>query len=163
MNTTDGIFQRALSKLLEEIFDGPSGDEAYVLNPGDPGLLRQLESISAAAASTPPMLGRSTIAAHVDHVRYGLSLLTRHATGEENPWATADWAASWRRSVVSEEHWRALRDNLRTEAEAWQKAASAVTEWNNIDAAGALASIAHTAYHLGAIRQILAAVRTPAL
>ena len=42
MNATDAIFQRALSKLLVEIFDGPPGDEAYLLNPGDPGLLRQL-------------------------------------------------------------------------------------------------------------------------
>src|SRR5688500_12582190 len=45
MHTSDTIFQRALSKLLIEIFDGPPGSEAYLLNPGDPGLLRQLESI----------------------------------------------------------------------------------------------------------------------
>ena len=36
---SDVIFQRALCKLLVEIFDGPPGNEAYLLNPGDPGLL----------------------------------------------------------------------------------------------------------------------------
>ena len=41
MTATDSIFQRALSNMLTEIFDGPPGQEAFVLNPGDPGLLRQ--------------------------------------------------------------------------------------------------------------------------
>ena len=77
MTTNDATFQRALSKLLIEIFNGPPGEEAYILNPGDPGLLRQLESIDANAASTRPMAGKTTIAAHVDHVRYGLTLLNR--------------------------------------------------------------------------------------
>jgi hypothetical protein len=38
MNTSNEIYQRALCKLLSEIFDGPPGNEAYLLNPGDPGL-----------------------------------------------------------------------------------------------------------------------------
>ena len=44
MADADSIFKRALLKLLIEIFEGPPGGEAYLLNPGDPGLLRQLES-----------------------------------------------------------------------------------------------------------------------
>lgn len=51
MNKTDSVFQRAVSKLLTEIFNGPPGAEAYILNPGDPGLHRQLETISASTAS----------------------------------------------------------------------------------------------------------------
>ena len=57
MTTTDSVFHRALSNMLTEIFDGPPGQEAYVLNPGDPGLLRQLETIDASTASTRPMSG----------------------------------------------------------------------------------------------------------
>jgi hypothetical protein len=48
MTATDSIFQRALSNMLTEIFDGPPGQEAYLLNPGDPGLRTsrfQLESL----------------------------------------------------------------------------------------------------------------------
>ena len=107
MNSSDAIFQRALSKLLIEIFDGPPRNEAYLLNPGDPGLLRQLESIDARAASTRSMEGRTTVASHVDHVHYGLTLLNRWAAGEANPWASADWDASWKRTTVSEDQWRA--------------------------------------------------------
>jgi hypothetical protein len=157
MNTTDSVFQRTLSKLLIEIFDGPPGNEAYVLNPGDPGLSRQLDSIDASAASRRPVPGKTTIAAHVDHVLYGLSLLNRWASGEQDPWSDADWNASWRRTVVSDDQWRALRDGLRDEVKAWQAHVAARTEWDDLAAAGALSSAAHTAYHLGAIRQILAA------
>ena len=156
MNSTDSIFQRALDKLLVEIFDGPPGDEAYLLNPGDPGLRRQLDSINAAAASARPMPGKTTIAAHVDHVRYGLSLLNRWAGGEPNPWAGADWEASWKRTAVTEDEWRSLRAELRREARMWRQHAASRTEWDDNSAPGALASAAHTAYHLGAIRQILA-------
>jgi hypothetical protein len=161
MNATDSIFQRALGKLLIEIFDGPPGNEAYLLNPGDSGLLRQLDSIDARAASTRPMPGKTTIAAHVDHVHYGFTLLNRWAAGEANPFADADWNASWQRTTVSDDQWRALRDNLRRQAETWRKAVAARSEWDDVSAAGALSSAAHTAYHLGAIRQILAAMGVP--
>ncbi|MBI3463342.1 MAG: hypothetical protein HY000_09825 [Planctomycetes bacterium] len=157
MNSTDGVFQRALSKMLQEIFDGPPGNEAYLLNPGDPGLLRQLDTISAEAASARPMPGKTTIASHVDHVHYGFTLMNRWVAGDPNAFANSDWNASWQRTRVTEEQWRALRDKLRHEAEAWRKVVASRTDWDDVTAAGALSSAAHTAYHLGAIRQILAA------
>jgi hypothetical protein len=157
-DTTDAIFQRALGKLLTEIFDGPPGNEAYLLNPGDPGLLRQLESIDASAASARPMPGKTTIASHVDHVHYGLTLMNRWAAGEANPFASADWEASWKRTTVTDDQWRTLCGNLRREAGQWRKHVASRTAWDDMSAAGALSSAAHTAYHLGAIRQILAAM-----
>jgi hypothetical protein len=157
MNNVESVFHGAISKLLIEIFEGPSGDEAYVLNPGDPGLLRQLESLSAAAASMRPSPAKPPIAAHVDHIHYGLSLLNRWIAGEENPWANSDWNASWRITSVTEEEWRTLLSNLRKSAVSWREAATGRKEWDDVTAAGAISSIAHTAYHLGAIRQILAA------
>jgi hypothetical protein len=159
MSANDSIFQRALSKLLTEIFDGPPGNEAFLLNPGDPGLLRQLDSLDARAASTRPMPGKTTIASHMDHVLFGFTLMNRWAAGEENPWADADWNASWQRTMVTDEQWKALRDRLRQESTAWRNVVQNRTDWNDMTAAGALSSAAHTAYHFGAIRQILAALR----
>src|SRR6476620_3760210 len=103
MTPTDSILQRALSKMLTEIFDGPPGQEAFVLNPGDPGLLRQLDAIDATAASKRPMPGKTTIAAHADHVLFGLAILNRWMAGEANPWEGADWNASWQRTSVTED------------------------------------------------------------
>jgi hypothetical protein len=157
MNAVDATFHRALSKVLAEIFEGhPPGEEGYLLNPGDPGLLRQLDAIDAHTASTRNVPGRTTIAAHVDHVNYGLALLNRWAKGEANPWADADWNASWQRGVVSEGQWQTLRETLRREYFEWRDAVAARNSWDDVTAAGAISSAAHTAYHLGAIRQILA-------
>jgi hypothetical protein len=107
------------------------------------------------------MPGKTTIAAHVDHVLYGLDLINRWAAGEPNPWADADWEASWRRTTVDDAQWRALRDRLRAAVQTWQRAVAARTDWDEISAAGAISTVAHTAYHLGAIRQILAALSSP--
>lgn len=159
MTPTDSVFQRALSNMLMEIFDGPPGQEAYLLNPGDPGLLRQLDTIDAGAASQRPMPGKTTIAAHVDHVYFGLSILNRWAAGEANPWAGADWNASWQRTIVTQDQWRTLCDALRREAEKWRKVVASRTSWDDMGAAAALSTAAHTAYHFGAIRQILAALK----
>src|SRR5215471_16137104 len=113
--------------MLTEIFDGPPGQEAYLLNPGDPGLLRQLDTIDAGAASERPMLGKTTIAAHVDHVYFDLSTLNRWAAGEANPWAGADWNGSWQRTTVTDEQWRTLCSALRDEAKKWQQVVAART------------------------------------
>lgn len=158
MTATDSIFQRALLNMLTELFDGPPGQEAYVLNPGDPGLLRQLDTINASAASKRPMAGKTTIASHVDHLMFGLSILNRWAAGDANAFAGADWNASWQRGVVNEDQWKKLREGLRREAEAWRKVVTEKTSWDGLGAAAALSTAAHTAYHFGAIRQILAAV-----
>jgi hypothetical protein len=98
----------------------------------------------------------------LDHVLYGLTLLNRWAGGEANPWATADWEASWRRGTVTSDEWQVLRDSLRQAAASWKNAVTARSEWDDLSAAGALASAAHTAYHLGAIRQIVAALKLEA-
>jgi hypothetical protein len=158
MPPTDSIFQRALSNMLIEIFDGPPGQEAYMLNPGDPGLLRQLDAIDAAAASKRPMPGKTTIAAHADHLHFGLTLLNRWAAGDPNAWASADWNASWQRTTVTEDQWRTLREGLRQEVKKWQKVVTDRSDWDDLGAAAAISTAAHTAYHFGAIRQILAAL-----
>lgn len=158
-NTNDTAFQTALSRLLTEVFDGPPGDWAYVLNPDDPGLLRQLESIDAETASTPPAPGRTTIAAQVNHLCFSLALLNRWAAGEENPWDSADWNGSWERTSVTEDDWRQLCDALSQEVKSWQNTVNTRMDWNGIGAEGALASVVHAAYHLSAMRQILLSVR----
>jgi hypothetical protein len=88
-------FADSLARLFAELVDGAPKSGGFVLNAGDEGLLRSLDKISAADASVPTPTG-STIAAHVDHLRYGLTLMNRWSKGE-NPFKNADWAASWRK------------------------------------------------------------------
>jgi hypothetical protein len=88
-----------------------------------------------------------------------LSIVNRWATGEANPWAGADWNASWQRTTVTDDQWRTLRDGLRGEAERWRKVVATRVSWDDIGAAAALSTAAHTGYHFGAVRQILAGLK----
>ena len=150
----------SLTLLFSELIDGPT-DQCYMLNTGDPGLLKGLDGISAAAASSAPAAGGASIAAHIDHVLYGFSLLNRWTAGEENPWADADWTASWKRQSVTEPEWKELRRELRSQAEKWRGALARANDLEGIALNGAIGSIAHLAYHLGAIRQIDRSLRGP--
>jgi hypothetical protein len=91
----------SLALLFAELIDGPRPDAAYMLNSGDRGLLRSLDDLSADAASAIPVSGGASIAAHVDHLRYGLSLMNRWDDGDPDPWSDADWLASWSRTTVT--------------------------------------------------------------
>jgi hypothetical protein len=149
-----------MGTLFSELVEGAPASGAYMLNAGDQGLLRSLDKVSAAQASASTTTG-SSIAAHVDHVRYGLSLMNRWSGGE-NPFRDADWSASWKRTRVTDAEWEALRATLRTEALRWLTALRTPREVSEVELNGVLGSIAHLAYHLGAIRQIDAALRGPA-
>lgn len=155
------ILHRSLETLFRELLDGPDPAAAWMLNGGDVGLLRSLDRLSASAASSAPVAGAASIAAHVDHVRYGLSLMNRWAQGERDPWSTADWTASWKRSVVNDQEWVALRKAFGTEARTWLETCRSPRDSDEMELNGVIASIAHLAYHFGAIRQIDRSIRGP--
>jgi hypothetical protein len=158
MHTTD--LAHTLTTLFSELVNGAPASGAYMLNSGDEGLLRSLDNLSAAAASALTPTG-SSIAAHVDHLRYGLSLMNRWSAGDD-PFKDADWSVSWRKTSVSEDEWRTLRAQLREEATRWLQALGMPREVQEIDLNAMIGSIAHLAYHLGAVRQINHALRGPA-
>jgi hypothetical protein len=158
MNTTE--LSKTLTTLFSELVNGAPGDGAYMLNAGDKGLLHSLDKLSAKEASTPTPTG-SSIAAHVDHLRYGLSLMNRWSAGE-NPFGSADWSASWKKTTVSDDEWKTRRAELRTEATRWLEALRSPRDVQEIELNGIVGCIAHLAYHLGAIRQINQAARGPA-
>lgn len=151
-----------LAALMGELVHGspdPAG-ATVMLNQGDPGLLASLDRLSADAASATPT-GGASIAAHVDHLRYGLSLLNRWAAGEAAPWKGADWTASWKKGDVAEPEWQALRQDFRREASGWTEALRTLRPASETELAWVAGSVAHLAYHMGAIRQIDRAARGP--
>lgn len=157
MNT----FHDSLAFLFSELTDGPPAGEAYMLNSGDPGLLRSLDKLNAHDASAAPP-GGASIAAHVDHVLYGLELMIRWSDGDPDPWSAADWTASWRRGTVDDREWATLRERFRATVRRWRDALQRPREMSAVELNGVIASIAHLAYHFGAIRQIDRSIRGPA-
>lgn len=160
MRTTEA--SPALGRLFSELVNGINrGTEAFILNSGDAGVLRSLEKLSAADASR-SVNGGATIAAHAQHVRYGLSLMNRWAAEGGNPFADAKWDIAWKTSAVDEFAWNEIRAGLSDEARRWLEALNRAREVSDVEFTGMLASIAHLAYHLGAIRQIGKETRGPA-
>jgi hypothetical protein len=151
----------ALARLFSELVEGASGSAgAFVLNSGDVGLLRSLEKLSAADASR-AVNGGATIAAHAQHLRYGLSLMNRWANEGGNPFADAKWDDAWTTSAVDASDWDEIRNGLRIEAHRWLEALGRPREVTDVELTGMIGSIAHLGYHLGAIRQINRDARGP--
>jgi hypothetical protein len=152
MKTTD--VSPALGRLFAELIDGASTSSgAFILNSGDAGLLRSLDKLSADDASRSVNDG-ATIAAHAQHVRYGLSLMNRWASDGGNPFADAKWDEAWKTSGVNAPAWQQIRDGLRDEAHRWLEVLQSLRDVSDVELTGMIASVAHLAYHLGAVRQI---------
>ena len=80
-------------------------------------------------------------------------LSTRGLQGEQT---SRDRGRSWTVTTVDEAGWADLRTRLRRDYDSLRVAVETHAVWDE-DALGvALGAIAHTAYHLGAIRQRLA-------
>jgi hypothetical protein len=157
---TNDITQ-SLTALFSELVDGaPTGGGAFVLNSGDAGLLRSLDKLSAADASHSTN-GGATIAAHAQHLRYGLSLMNRWAAEGGDPFADAKWDEAWKTGAVDDAAWAEIRRGLGGEAHRWLDALGRSRDVTSVELSGMIASIAHLAYHLGAVRQIAASARGP--
>ena len=149
-----------LTTLFRELVEGVPRDPSFMLNTGDIGLLGSLDKLSAADASAKHGRG-SSIAAHVEHLRYGFELMNRWVAGESNPWKNADWTAAWRQTTVSEEDWQRLRDSLRRETGTWLSTLGTPRDLDTTRLTYMLSTLPHLAYHLGAIRQMAPAAYGP--
>ena len=151
----------ALTTLFSELTEGanlPGG--AFILNSGDAGLIRSLEALPTADASR-SLSGGATVAAHAQHLRYGLSLMNRWASEGGNPFADANWDEAWKTTVVTDAQWTEIRNGLGDEMHRWRDALATPREVTDVELRGLIGSVAHLAYHLGAIRQIDRSIRGP--
>ncbi len=147
--------------MFSEVVDGVTAKGGgFMLNSGDIGLLRSLDALSADDASQSAN-GGATIAAHAQHLRYGLSLMNEWATHGGNPFADAKWDQAWSISIVTNPEWTEIRTGLRTEAARWLAVLETPRNVSDVEYSGLISSIAHAAYHFGAIRQINRTARGP--
>ena len=148
-------FKQEVFDLLEEAFDEHHG---RFLDKGT-SLSETLNSISAAQASQRAGKNCATIAAHVEHVRFYLDVLVEIMKTEKI--VRVDWRNIWETvSEVTPEEWEAQKQRLRESYERVLDTIRNYDRWqNDYGLAGSLSVVAHTAYHLGAIRQAWCAIR----
>jgi hypothetical protein len=137
--------------LLEETVSKPQG---YYLDQSSGGLFGTLEKITADQASHSFKPGATSIAAHVDHTRFYLSeVVVKSLRGQEV--GKIDWDQSWIHKTVNELEWNELKQNLRQTCHNVLELVKARATWDDQPITDALVALAHTAYHVGAIRQMI--------
>ena len=144
-------FTNALLMLLDEAFENVHG---YFLDKGT-STFETLATISAEQASQPVGGKCATLAAQVKHVAFYLEVLERFVrTGTPE---RVDWGEIWRTTKeVSPDEWEALKSELRDRYDRIKAFVHEMPAWpSEKEIGGAIAIIAHSAYHLGEIRQAL--------
>jgi hypothetical protein len=145
-------FRESLLTIVEEIFDAGPG---FVIDPGT-SLLATLATITAEEASHPVGPGRPTLAAQVNHLQFSLNLLQQRAAGGDTD---PDWTSSWQVSSVTDAEWNSAIARPRDAYRATRTFVQQFSGWDAAYLGGALAMLAHCAYHLGEIRQGLGVLR----
>src|SRR5262249_28088554 len=140
-------FTQDLFKLLKETFE--EGGSFY-LEKGA-GLFRTLDTITSEVASREPLPGTPSIAAHCAHLDYYLRVNHNAIIGREQE---VDWPSSWRVHRVGVGEWEVLKGNLRIGYDDLKTSLNSLPVWENDSVCDSIAIVAHTAYHLSAIRQI---------
>jgi hypothetical protein len=78
-----------------------------------------------------------------------------------NPFANAKWDEAWKTRTVDAAAWDEIRNGLRNETKRFLRTLKSPRDVTELEISGMVASVAHVAYHLGAIRQINKDARGP--
>lgn len=149
-------FTSALRVALDETFDDVKG---IYLDKGT-SFFETLADISAEEASIPVGGKCATLAAQVKHVAFYLDVVVNSVRDPNYP--RADWDEIWRTvSAVSPEEWQAIQDELRAAYDRILELIDETPAWEDErQIAGAIGVVAHTAYHLGEVRQALCTLKS---
>jgi hypothetical protein len=148
-------FKSEVLDLLEETFERSHG----IFLDRNTSLFETLDTITAEEASKPVSSSCASIAAQVTHTTFYLDVLMKFIeTGAD---VRVDWGEIWRTvEAVTPEEWDATKTDLRTAYDKLRGIVQNYEGFSHPDAiGGAMGMIAHSAYHLGEIRQALCTVR----
>ncbi len=110
--------------------------------------------MNAAAASR--VWGGTSIAAHARHVSIALDAAADWIRGDHS---LRNWPESWSVSTVDDSAWHRLQEQLRSRYEELRRAIRSHAAFSGESLGTSIGAVAHAAYHLGAIRQKVAASR----
>lgn len=142
-------FVEGVAYLLRETFEGSPPDKQSAYLDRGVGLFSTLEALSAEAASHE--FRGTTVAAQTEHAKFYLDRLCEYINGRTEP---VNWDDSWLIETVNETEWDALRSSVRASYENTLRHLAGERTWSEMQIGMAVGLVAHTAYHLGAIRQI---------
>jgi hypothetical protein len=152
--------ERLKPTLLEFIDETFSQVHGMYLDKGTT-LYETLETVTAEEASRSASPKSATIAAQVEHVRFYLDVLNEIIT-TRNYEKKYNWREIWETvREVTPEQWEDLKRRLHESHERVMATINSFENWDGpYDVGGVISIVAHTAYHLGGIRQALGVIRS---
>jgi hypothetical protein len=141
--------RNSLLLLLEEIMEQVHN---FVLDEGT-SMFETLAEVTAEEASRPLSERNASLAAQVNHVRFYIDALLEQ---QQN----ADWDGSWRVGPVNDAEWQELIERLRASSGKAKHFMQTFEQWDERYIGGAIALIAHSAYHHGEILTSLGILRS---
>jgi hypothetical protein len=158
MDTKEVI--QSIITLFSEAYSGPTNASStwFLENEPDSGILGLIARVSASEASYSTHRNQpgTTIAGHMEHLRW--SLANANGALQGKPYQ-ANWSESWNTLEVDEAKWEQLRSDLKKEFELLRENLQENKELKGEYLTGVMALIPHAAYHLGTIRQQIERVR----
>lgn len=145
-----------LTAVLDEAFEHPPKPWSYFTDPSpDAGYIGTLAKLSAAEARE--VVGGTSIAGQVQHVIFAMEASAAFIQGNPDSPSLEQWQQSWQVQELDDTAWAQMQQDLR---DAYQRLRRVIESDGTASAqsfGGAIGAIAHVAYHLGAIKQKIAA------
>lgn len=142
------VFLKEVLFILRETFEGTTENSTAYLD-HTASFFSTIDNLSAEQVST--YFNEMTIAAHTEHAKFYLDRICEFMRGREEK---VNWEQSWLIETVNDAEWSNLRDAVKKSYENVLQTFAEIETWNEDSIGDSIAIIAHSAYHLGAIRQM---------
>lgn len=153
-HSSEELIRAQIYSLMEEIFEQVHG---YALDKGT-SLGETLANLTAEEASRPIVEGGTSIAAQTEHICFYMDVLLDYMQGIKVE--GIDWSKSWNVRELTPDEWNGLKRRLQETYLQVMHLLKGFRTWDSEEKVnGAIGILAHTAYHLGSIRQILRVVK----
>ncbi len=140
-----------LNEIVRETYEGgvPGEGTEYVDHSG--GIWNTLRPLTAAQASA-RRDGHPSIAAHARHMAFHLRVTAEWVEGIQ---MKRDWLASFEPQTVDDAGWQAVQRELDDARTRFLGAMAILSDQRFVEEGAGFGAVAHLAYHLGAIRQLV--------
>ena len=140
-----------VEELLRETFEGARPGEGTQYLDHDSGIIPTVRKLSAEEASQ-HREGRPSIASHLRHMEFHLRVSHEWIAGDQS---RRDWKASFLPQQVTPAEWQALVEQIQQTRQDFLRVLRGLPADRLVAEGAGMGAIAHLAYHLGAIRQLL--------
>ncbi len=151
---TQVLLNQAIDLLRETYEGGVPGQGTQYLDHSS-GIRSTLNEVTAEEASK-RLDGHPSIASHARHMSFHLRVTAEWIQGDHSK---RDWVKSFEPQAVNEDEWAAVKDDLEASRRQLIRVLESLPPERLAEEGAAMGAIAHLAYHLGAIRQLLHRVR----